>query len=445
MEQHIAALNQQIASQEDEIQQLRIELLGASEAAQAAQAAAAEARANMLPRVAGDPESILKSLQTPQIIRDLPSFDGNPIKLHSFIRAIDSLMPTINRAVGTDCHQVWIQAIRTKVVGEADNILELYGTNLNWADIKQNLITHYSDRRDEVSLTRDLFAIHQVSTVEEFYSKISHVVSLLVNLLNISEEHTAVKAAKNNFYQQLGLKVFLGGLKDPLGPIIRAQVPTNLKDALRLCIEESNYSHTRNKPFGTPPPIPQKPNSSPQWPIKPFNNRPQFPPFSQKPILFPPQRPFQFTQQRPFPFQQPRFQFPQQRPFPFPPQGQFQNPQQRPFPFPQRAIQNPQPKPTPMEVDNSIRSRQINYMNRPHFQIEEFPTNCDDSYSYDPNEYYYYDNYNQQYQTAYENTNEPPPVEAKPQNLEFNQETDSKEAEIDDLNFHQVAADFHPT
>lgn len=137
-------------------------------------------------------------------------------------------------------YPIWIQAIRAKIVGDADNVLELYGTNLEWEEIKGNLITHYSDRRDEVSLTRDLFAIKQTGTVEDFYSRISHVVSLLVNLLNINELSAEVRSAKNIFYQDMGLKVFLSGLKD-LGPIIRAQGPSSLKEALRLCLEESNY------------------------------------------------------------------------------------------------------------------------------------------------------------------------------------------------------------
>ena len=58
----------------------------------------------------------------------------------------------------------------------------------------------------------------------------------------------------------MGLKVFLGGLKEPLGPITRAQAPTTLKEALQLCLEEVNYSHTRylHKTSTIPPLIPPK-------------------------------------------------------------------------------------------------------------------------------------------------------------------------------------------
>lgn len=223
-------------------------------AAQANAAAQVQANANANANV-GPVENVLKTLQTPQILRDLPSFNGDQVKLHSFIRSIENLMPVINQVRGTAMYTVWHH--RSKIVGNADNILELYGTSLDWAEIKQNLITHYSDRRDEVSLTRDIFKLYQTGSVEDYYGKISHIASLLVNLLNISEPNDAVKNAKNNFYQQMGLKVFLTGLKDPVGPIIRAQSPATLKEALRLWLEENNYNYSKQVKQLIPTPLPR--------------------------------------------------------------------------------------------------------------------------------------------------------------------------------------------
>ncbi|XP_055604087.1 uncharacterized protein LOC129752326 [Uranotaenia lowii] len=43
-----------------------------------------------------------------------------------------------------------------------------------------------------------------------------------------------------------------------------------------------------------------------------------------------------------------------------------------PRPFqPMPRFFNPQPKPTPMDVDPSIRSRHVNYLNRPNYQLEQ--------------------------------------------------------------------------
>lgn len=126
-----------------------------------------------------------------------------------------------------------MQTIRSKITNEADSVLELYGTDVNWVDIKSTLTTHFTDQRDEVSFTRDMFKLSQTNSVEEFYGNIAHSVSLLVNQFNLNEQSDEVVTAKKPFYQVLGLKVFLSGLKEPLGPIIRAQAPKTFKEALR--------------------------------------------------------------------------------------------------------------------------------------------------------------------------------------------------------------------
>ncbi|KXJ69919.1 hypothetical protein RP20_CCG025373 [Aedes albopictus] len=102
-------------------------------------------------------EEALRSLQTPSSLRDLTTFDGNPLKLNQFIKAVDRIMPLMEKVKNSPTFDVWMQSIRAKIVGEADTVLEMYGTDIEWDEIKNNLITHYSDKRDEVSLTMDFF------------------------------------------------------------------------------------------------------------------------------------------------------------------------------------------------------------------------------------------------------------------------------------------------
>lgn len=462
LQQRIAELQAIIEDRDDQIHQLRIEVEGAAEAVNAInhaqppiiQPVIQQIQQNDLPTRT---ESILKTLQTPQIIRDIACFDGNPIKLNSFIKTIDNLMPLLRQGEGTPVFTVWMQAIRSKIIGDADSVLELYGTEPNWNDIKSTLTTHFSDKRDETSLTRDLFKLTQTNTVEEFYGSVSHSISLLVNLLNLNEQNNAVIMAKKTLYQELGLKVFLSGLKEPLGPIIRAQTPRNLKDALRLCLEENNYNYVKN-PFRTAPQIPPKPQFSQPKPItipypKPF----QFPqpshyhsfqpktfqPYQARPLQAPQMRQQQFFQQNPFQHPQRNpFQFNQPKPFQFT-QSAPRNFQPNPFTrnaFAPKPI-NPQPKPVPMEVDQSIRTKQINYMNRnfhPNYQLEEydpntfFDPNMAEQPFYIPEQYPYYMNPQQ------ENTEEEPnDSNSQTTTVEKEKETD-KTNTIDDLNF-QVA------
>lgn len=395
-----------------------------------------------------DIDSILKQMQSPQIIRDMPCFTGDPVKLNTFIKAVDRLMPTLERARGTAVFDVWMQSIRAKITQEADAVLELYGTDTEWDDIKNTLTTHFGDKRDEISLTRDLFKLTQTNCVQEFYGNVSHAVSLLVNLLNLNEPNPVVVSAKKIFYQELGLKVFLSGLKEPLGPIIRAQSPKTLKEALRLCLEEGNYNYVKNHLRAPPPPpVPAKPSYNIPKPLqfptsnqlrllqypKPFqfpylqNQRPPLSNHQIKPFTYPQQqKPFNFSPQiRPMQFPQ------QQRPFQFhPPQRSFQFGQQPPRQFPSNPNFPKQPKPTPMEIDHSIRSNQVNYLNRPNYHLEEYlePNAIYDEYypyqMYDVSEYPEYVEMN----NYTDNNNETPEAD----NLDSD-----KSVSVDDLNFRE--------
>lgn len=386
-------------------------------------------------------ESALRALQTPQIIRVLQPFDGNPIKLHSFIKSIDDLMPEIERVRNTPAYTVWLLAIRSKIIGDADSVLEFSGTSSDWSEIKSNLITHYSDKRDEVTLTKDLFKMTQKDKpIEEFYKEIQFCLSLMVNQLNLNESNIDIRNAKNHFFQEMGLKVFLAGLNEPIGQIIRAQCPSSLKDALRRCLEERNYHH--QKPKYNPPPPPSSRKF--QYPNNPFlpGPRPQplpripFQPNPSTPHPFP--RAPQYANSNPFyrtqhPFQQ----FPPQRTLPPNPPFRAQplNPFQQTHPF---SHQNNPPKPnsgsfrhqkpSPMEVDQSLKSLKVNYMNRPNWH-EVFYTEPMDYYGQfgDPYSFYQYEP-NDYYNDL--------PVNDQDKFDNNTEQQDTSEPESDTLNFH---------
>lgn len=86
LQQQIHALQRQLNERDEQVAQLQLEAVGAAEAVLAAQAqarahaqaqadAAAQALANTNQNIdVGRVDNILKTMQTPQIIRDLPPF-----------------------------------------------------------------------------------------------------------------------------------------------------------------------------------------------------------------------------------------------------------------------------------------------------------------------------------------------------------------------------------
>lgn len=168
-------------------------------------------------------DRVMRGMQAPQAIRDLPYFDGDAVKLHSFIKSVENLMPFLQVLDGTPFHTVWTQAIRAKITGEVYRILEIYGTPCNWEDIKNNLITYYNDKRDPVTLTRELFQLQQSGTIEDFYGKVQNLLSLLIKHTNIDTEENNLKHNRINTHQENALQVFLAGLREPIGGNVRAR------------------------------------------------------------------------------------------------------------------------------------------------------------------------------------------------------------------------------
>jgi hypothetical protein len=257
---------------------------------------------------------IYNSLRVPDAIKDLPQFNGNPRLLFDFLDNCEEILNFISVASGQPYGQLLLRAIRNKITGPANEVLNMYGTPLIWDEIKNNLILHYADKRNETSLIRDLHKVKQHnSTVEKFYSEIIEIYSSMVNHINIHETDTNVIAAKKALYQEMSLNSFLTGLKEPLGSTIRAMKPLSLAEAFSFCIKEQNifYSKFENKNLPPQNPtsqnrnfnnqrIPPRIQPNMQRPVY-SNNRPQFSrPFNPQFIPRQPQQHFAYRNQQPF-------------------------------------------------------------------------------------------------------------------------------------------------
>lgn len=195
---------------------------------------------------------IFNSLRIPDAIKDLPKFDGNPRLLHEFISNVEEILLHIRGADNTPFGQILLRAIRNKIDGQANEVLNMYGTSLNWDEIKGNLISHYSDKRTETSLIRDLHSLKQYGKpIEKFYSEVMEIQAALSNNLSIHESDVNVINAKRNLFSEMCLNSFLSGLREPMGSTIRAMRPESLPVALDYCIREQNIHYIRynsNKP-----------------------------------------------------------------------------------------------------------------------------------------------------------------------------------------------------
>lgn len=303
---------------------------------------------------------VVNQLKIPDAIKDLPTFKGDKNGLYDFIQNVEEILTICRPACNNNptYTSIIIRAIRNKIIDDANDVLLMYGTEINWDQIRANLILHYADKRDETSLIRDLHRLSQGSdTVEKFFSRIIDILNTMTNGANINtprdENRLTVITAKQSLYNSMCLSVFLAGLREPMGSMIRAMRPTTLPEAFSFCLKEQNIGYMKQKSME---PYKQVNNIPPRLPPKPV------------PIYNPQFRNNLIQYQRnPFPQQQQYFNH---RPFT----------RQNHQPFqPNRAIlppkpQNLKPKLEPMDTSSNFNKyKQPTYGQQPHFQRNPNP------------------------------------------------------------------------
>lgn len=243
----------------------------------------------------------LALLKVPDAIKDLPKFDGNPRLLFEFINNVEEILSLLSDIDGTAHGRILLRAIRNKIEGPANEVLNMYGTPLEWASIKNNLILHYADKRNELSLIRDLHNCKQGSKpLENFYSEVIEISSAMNNHIQIHEKNASVIESKKLLYSEMCLNIFLTGLREPLGSTIRSMRPDTLAVAYSYCVKEQNItyfkaenhnfnrnnnnptnktnSHTTNRQaYSRPVPQNLNRNPNPQYQPRPqqYQSRPQ--------------------------------------------------------------------------------------------------------------------------------------------------------------------------
>lgn len=389
--------------------------------------------------------------RVPDLIKGLPIFNGNSKQLNTWIQSVEKILQLYAHLETSDFYQLWVQKIRNKITGEAGDMLASNGIPTEWSEIKNQLQNLYGDKRELSTLLQKLFSVKQNRNTVLFTGISTHI--------QMSDEWSS-PADLVKFVDKICLEKFTDGLDEPYSSHVGLLQPKTLTQAFQYAIEKTNKMARKTGELdincksiyknNKPPPIPTRsfyPQTQP--PQQRFIQFPrtQYPQFTYPPPRF--SKPFQQipygNQKQPVPFQQNN----PYQPKPFQPNPYQSKPFQpnpfKPNPFQQNTFQNnsfqrngfqtnsfpnkPQPKPTPMDVDQSIRSRQINYMNRnhPNFHVEEN--------NYQDNEQFYYppDTNQQQNSTNpfYNDfTVQPTPIPA----------SDQPNEETDELNF-QTGAD----
>lgn len=311
--------------------------------------------------------------RVPDIVKSIREFSGNPAEFGSWKKSVDRIMETYTPFVGTPKYYGILHTIRNKIVGSADVALESYSIPLDWKAMSRCLTLHYADKRDITTLEYQMSTLvqgHQQS-VEDFHQDVYKNLSLILNKVGCMQMSRESEHFVTKMYREKALDTFIRGLRGDLPRLLAIKEPADLPSALHYCLKLENQTfrsnHAANKGQqssfrGNEKPIPAPRNFQPS---NAFGHR-QPPPV---PPRHPMRRPPQYLGQ---PFPAPRQHVSNFGNAPFiPPRQNYQQQWQQYNAPPRPFATKPQPRPEPMDVDGSVQTRNINYMNRPHSDINK--------------------------------------------------------------------------
>lgn len=267
----------------------------------------------------------------PDSVKELRTFDGNPTQYISWVHSVETILENFEIVRDKPIFRAIVQSIRQKIVGAADAALVSYNVfDSSWSEMKEVLSLHYADKRDLQTLEHQLNQLTQgSSSVDELYSAVNHQLSLIVNKIKTESYSEETVRALVETYRNRSLDVFIRGLKPDLSRMIIIQRPRTLPEAYSACLELQNVSLRNNITF---------PNRAVE--SLPAVNRPD------------PTRSL-FTRQ-PQNFRSRHWYNPSGR------TGNYYQSAKPALPPRRPAIKH-----EPMDVDRSIQSRRVNYINNP--------------------------------------------------------------------------------
>lgn len=175
-----------------------------------------------------------------ELTKLIPIFDGDKRELNLFLRKCEYI---IGMYIGNEAQNLYIyHAITSRLAGNAAALLSEREDVMSWTNLRELLIQHFGEQRNEQCLAIELetIKIKQGESFLEFCNRVQSIRSMLLAKVNESNDEN-IRASKLIIYNNLSLNVFLYNLPEHLVRIVRLKNPTTLENALSIVLEEVNF------------------------------------------------------------------------------------------------------------------------------------------------------------------------------------------------------------
>lgn len=207
-----------------------------------------------------------------EYLKCVPVFDGNPNDLNRYLAVCEAIINEFydNTNPGSFKNIYLLNSLISKLQGNAKLVINIQNV-ATWHDVKSTLTRNFADQRDESCLNRDLVMMRQnpQEPPQQFYDRILNILNLLCAYIDLHETTGLAKQLKRDLYQNLALKTFLSGLREPLGTTLRCMKPVSLSEALQYVLAEDNAHYFQNPSFKQPIKNSFGPNVQNMTPVRP--------------------------------------------------------------------------------------------------------------------------------------------------------------------------------
>lgn len=290
-------------------------------------------------------ENFVELGRIPDFLKDLRSFNGNPTELMNWILDVEGIFQMYHYIPKNSLQYDLIEkSVRRRIVGEAADVLNANNITADWAEIKSTLLLYYSDKRELKTLDFELTTIKkgQTESLSVYYSRVNELLAAIIAQVQTDKKYSANAPIFIDYFREKALDSFIRGHERNLSLLLKTAQPKTLSGAYQFCLDYNNMDMRSGPPRNDTPNVSLPKPRGLEMPKYPPRPPPRIVP---RPPMNPPPQPL------------PRRIFNHN--------PQFHNPQ-----FPNSFVQRNQSRPEPMDVDPSIRSRNVNYGNRPQFNIK---------------------------------------------------------------------------
>lgn len=194
-------------------------------------------------------EAVAQS-KIPEPIKILPSFDGNEKGLHNWLAQVQAVLDVYHPWRQNLFYQMWFTAVRSKIIGKANEALITHNVPNNWIQIRECLIEVFGDRRDLSTLCQGISLLRQgKKSLNDFYEEVSSLDTDISIKVSNDVNYAAHQQAVMHFVRMLTRNSFIDGLNEPYSSYTRNYRPNTLSEAYKAALAQQQAEARKKDRF----------------------------------------------------------------------------------------------------------------------------------------------------------------------------------------------------